>query len=135
MFRLRTETKRLRFEVELDERVPDCVVTDERKLRQILINLLGNAIKFTEQGHVLWRVRVEPTDTLVSRLLVDVDDSGPGIPASDRERIFDPFEQAAAGVRAGGTGLGLAISRQLARLLGRRRHGAERGGPGELFSR
>jgi len=118
MFRLRTETKRLRFEVELDERVPDCVVTDERKLRQILINLLGNAIKFTEQGHVLWRVRVEPTDTLVSRLLVDVDDSGPGIPASDRERIFDPFEQAAAGVRAGGTGLGLAISRQLARLLG-----------------
>jgi PAS domain S-box-containing protein len=118
MFRLRTETKRLRFEVELDERVPDCVVTDERKLRQILINLLGNAIKFTEQGHVRWRVRVATNDTVASRLLVDVDDSGPGIPVGDRERIFNPFEQAAAGVRAGGTGLGLAISRQFARLLG-----------------
>ena len=118
MFRLRTETKRLRFAVELDDGVPDYVVTDERKLRQILINLLGNAIKFTEQGHVLWRVWVKPTDASGFRLQVDVDDSGPGIAASDRERIFNPFEQAAAGGRAGGTGLGLAISRQFARLLG-----------------
>jgi PAS domain S-box-containing protein len=118
MFRLRTESKRLRFEVELDDAVPEYVVTDERKLRQILINLLGNAIKFTEQGHVLWRIRVEPADAVDSRLLIEVDDSGPGIPAGDRERIFNPFEQAAAGVRAGGTGLGLAISRQFARLLG-----------------
>jgi PAS domain S-box-containing protein len=118
MFRLRTESKRLRFEAEVDDGVPDSVVTDERKLRQILINLLGNAIKFTEQGHVLWRVRVEPSDNIASRLLVDVDDSGPGIAAGDRERIFNPFEQAAAGARAGGTGLGLAISRQFARLLG-----------------
>jgi PAS domain S-box-containing protein len=118
MFRLRTETKKLRFEVEVDQGVPDGVVTDERKLRQILINLLGNAIKFTEQGHVLWRMRVESSDTLPTRLLVDVDDSGPGIAASDRERIFNPFEQAAAGIRSGGTGLGLAISRQFARLLG-----------------
>jgi CheY-like chemotaxis protein len=118
MFRLRTESKRLGFEVEVPDEVPDTVVTDERKLRQILINLLGNAIKFTEQGHVLWRMRVESTDALAFRLVVDVDDSGPGIAASDRERIFDPFEQAAAGVRVGGTGLGLAISRQFARLLG-----------------
>jgi PAS domain S-box-containing protein len=118
MFRLRTESKRLRFEVEVPDEVPESVVTDERKLRQILINLLGNAIKFTEQGHVLWRMRVESTDALAFRLVVDVDDSGPGIAASDRERIFDPFEQAAAGVRVGGTGLGLAISRQFARLLG-----------------
>jgi PAS domain S-box-containing protein len=118
MFRLRTEAKSLRFEVTLDDGVPDAVVTDERKLRQILINLLGNAIKFTEQGHVLWRVWVDPIDTLASRLLIDVEDSGPGIPLVDRERIFNPFEQAAAGARAGGTGLGLAISRQFARLLG-----------------
>ncbi|HJX64064.1 MAG TPA: PAS domain S-box protein [Polyangia bacterium] len=118
MFRLRTESKRLSFEVEVPDEVPDTVVTDERKLRQILINLLGNAIKFTEQGHVLWRMRVESTEPLALRLLVDVDDSGPGIAASDHERIFDPFEQAAAGVRVGGTGLGLAISRQFARLLG-----------------
>jgi CheY-like chemotaxis protein len=61
---------------------------------------------------------VEHTDTLASRLLIDVRDSGPGIPVVDRERIFNPFEQAAAGARAGGTGLGLAISRQFARLLG-----------------
>jgi PAS domain S-box-containing protein len=118
MFRLRTEAKRLRFEVELDDGIPDSVVTDERKLRQILINLLGNAIKFTEQGTIVWRLRVVPTETLASRLLVDVDDSGPGIATADRERIFNPFEQAAAGARAGGTGLGLAISRQFARLLG-----------------
>ncbi len=118
MFRLRTEAKKLRFEVEVDDGVPDTVVTDERKLRQILINLLGNAIKFTEQGHVLWRVWVDPSDTLASHLFIDVDDSGPGISVVDRERIFNPFEQAAAGARAGGTGLGLAISRQFARLLG-----------------
>ena len=118
MFRLRTEVKKLRFEVQVDKGVPEYVVTDERKLRQILINLLGNAIKFTEQGHVIWTVRVAANDSDGLRLLIDVDDTGPGIAASDRERIFNPFEQAAAGTRAGGTGLGLAISRQLARLLG-----------------
>ena len=118
MFRLRTEAKKLRFEVQVDDGVPDRLVTDERKLRQILINLLGNAIKFTEHGHVLWRVRVEASNGAGARLLVDVEDSGPGIAVPDRERIFNPFEQAAAGARAGGTGLGLAISRQFARLLG-----------------
>jgi PAS domain S-box-containing protein len=118
MFRLRTEAKNLRFEVKVDDGVPDHLVTDERKLRQILINLLGNAIKFTEQGFVAMRVWAEMHDGAGSRLLIDVEDSGPGIPTTDRERIFNPFEQAAAGTRAGGTGLGLAISRQFARLLG-----------------
>ena len=118
MFRLRTEAKNLRFEVKVDDGVPDHLVSDERKLRQILINLLGNAIKFTEQGFVAIRVWTESHDGTGSRLLIDVEDSGPGIPTTDRERIFNPFEQAAAGTRAGGTGLGLAITRQFARLLG-----------------
>jgi PAS domain S-box-containing protein len=118
MFRLRTEAKNLRFEVKVDDGVPDRLVSDERKLRQILINLLGNAIKFTEHGFVSMRVWTEPHDGAGSRLLIDVEDSGPGIATGDRERIFNPFEQAAAGTRAGGTGLGLAISRQFARLLG-----------------
>ncbi|XJC77979.1 ATP-binding protein [Delftia tsuruhatensis] len=85
------------------------------RVQQILVNLLGNAVKFTERGHVLLRVRYEQ-----GVLQLDVHDTGIGIAAEKIHRIFDPFAQADASTtrRFGGTGLGTTISRQLAELMG-----------------
>ena len=119
IFRLRTNAKGLLFRVEIAENLPFVVRGDGDKLRQIFSNLLGNAIKFTERGHVIWRLRGERVSDGAWRLLVDVEDTGLGIPAADLGRIFDAFFQTAAGVRTGGgAGLGLAISRELVRLMG-----------------
>ena len=98
--------------------VPQAVEGDVGKIRQVLINLLGNALKFTARGHV--DLRVECTDGESGRLALRliVSDTGPGIDAKDHERIFGVFEQSGTGARAGGAGLGLAISRELARLMG-----------------
>jgi len=92
--------------------------SDDRALRQILINLVGNAIKFTEEGHV--RIRVQSDRTTSSPLAIEVEDTGIGIPADKLDVIFEPFQQAEVGTsrRFGGTGLGLAISRSLCQLLG-----------------
>ena len=89
--------------------------TDPTKLRQIIINLLGNAIKFTDAGEVTLRVAV-----VDDRVLFSVRDTGPGITAADLTRIFDPFTQVDQSLKRakGGTGLGLPVSRRLARLLG-----------------
>ena len=115
MFRLRAKEKRIEFSVESLGDVPRTVLADENKLRQVLINLLGNAVKFTERGSVVLRVRREEGD----RLQIDVEDTGPGISPEDRGRLFRYFEQAQAGRNsATGTGLGLAISREFARLMG-----------------
>jgi len=124
MFRSRAEAKKLQFSVERDESVPYCVMADEGKIRQVLINLLGNAIKFTAEGGVSMRVRaLSPASTSAEKaktlqLTVEVEDSGPGIPATDLTNIFTPFGQGEAGVLAGGTGLGLPISRSLAEIMG-----------------
>ncbi len=119
-----------------DTRAPLLVHGDEQKLRQVLINLLGNAVKFTEKGEVVLKVvaadvrrRIEQPvasesekDRLVTSSATwrfEVLDTGVGIAAEARERIFEPFHQGAAGVKAGGTGLGLAIAgRQLALMGG-----------------
>ena len=124
MFRSRAEAKNLQFSVERDESVPYCVMADEGKIRQVLINLLGNAIKFTAEGGVSMRVRaLSPASTSAEKaktlqLTVEVEDSGPGIPDTDLTNIFTPFGQGEAGVLAGGTGLGLPISRSLAKMMG-----------------
>ncbi|MGM0600347.1 MAG: CHASE domain-containing protein [Candidatus Rifleibacteriota bacterium] len=123
MFRSRAEAKNIQFLVELGENVPYYVLADEGKIRQILINLLGNAIKFTDSGGVSMRIRVEPTASLPAenektrRLIVEVEDSGPGIPDTDLTNIFAPFGQGEAGGLAGGTGLGLPISHRLAEMM------------------
>jgi signal transduction histidine kinase/ActR/RegA family two-component response regulator len=118
MFRLRTDDKQLRFSIKQSGDLPQYVVTDESKLRQVLINLLGNAVKFTAQGGIALRVQTRPSEGGL-RLVIEVEDTGPGIAPAEMERIFDPFEQTQAGRRAGsGTGLGLAISREFVRLMG-----------------
>ena len=124
MFRLRTDKKGLRLIVEWDESVPQHVIADEGKLRQIMVNLMGNAVKFTDTGEVKVRVHADsfadkPLKGVEKlRLSVEVEDSGPGIPEEDVDRIFDVFQQSKSGVQAGGTGLGLSISRDFVRMLG-----------------
>ncbi len=124
IFRSRAEAKGLQLLIELNENVPVYVTTDEGKLRQILVNLLGNAVKFTESGGVAIRVRAEDVNENVTgnnsviRLVVEVEDSGPGISEEDMAKLFIPFQQATGSARIGGTGLGLAISRRLVEMLG-----------------
>jgi signal transduction histidine kinase/CheY-like chemotaxis protein len=110
----RASRKGLTFETDVAPEVPAGIITDGAKLRQILVNLLGNAVKFTEEGGVTLRVREHPSGLL----RFDVIDTGVGIDSQELEEIFDPFKQVEAGKVAGGTGLGLAISRQLAEALG-----------------
>ena len=118
MFRLRAESKGLGFTVTVALGVPAVLLADEKKIRQILINLLGNAIKFTVKGSIRCGVAVRRKADGALWLAVDVEDTGPWVPAIDGERIFQAFEQTKTGVDAGGTGLGLAISREFARLMG-----------------
>ena len=93
--------------------VPRCVRTDATKLRQCLVNIAGNAAKFTERGYIELRVRVEG-----DRLVFEVQDTGVGMTPSEIDELFQPFKQAKAGRAAGGTGLGLAISERLIKKLG-----------------
>ncbi len=115
--RPKAREKRLTLELGGIDAVPAAVIGDAAKLRQILINLLGNAVKFTEQGSVALHVSV-PTAGVVRFI---VSDTGPGIAERDLSRIFEPFQQAgnaAQQARQGGTGLGLSIARRLVQLLG-----------------
>ncbi len=118
MFRLRMERKGLTFAVERSPEVPRYLVADEPKIRQILINLIGNAAKFTQAGGVLVRVWSRPPEDGKVRLFAGVEDTGPGIQERDLPRLFQQFEQTQAGRQAGGTGLGLAISRGFSLLMG-----------------
>ena len=117
MFKLRAKSKGLSLTVKLCDDLPAAVVSDESKIRQIFINLLGNAVKFTELGQITWHIRISDGPQ-GRRLITDVQDTGPGIDKMDLDLLFDKFVQASQGVRAGGTGLGLAISREFAHLLG-----------------
>ncbi len=106
--------KGLDLELTATPAVPSYLEADDRKLGQVLVNLLGNAVKFTARGHV--HARIEHAD---GRLLVVVSDTGPGIAAEEQARLFQAFGQGAAGgASAEGTGLGLYISQSLARLMG-----------------
>lgn len=119
MFKVRTKEKNLLFTVELADDLPRYLLADVGKLRQILINLLGNAVKFTEQGGIALRVSSGNREEGGLRLFVEVEDTGVGIAPEDLGKVFEYFEQADAGVASGGgTGLGLAISREYARLMG-----------------
>ena len=119
MFRVRTDEKKLSFSVETIGDVPQFIVTDINKLRQVFINVLGNAVKFTEQGGIGLRVRADREGATGPRLRVEIEDTGPGISPDDQDKLFRHFEQTKTGQQAGtGTGLGLAISREFVRLMG-----------------
>jgi signal transduction histidine kinase/CHASE2 domain-containing sensor protein/DNA-binding NarL/FixJ family response regulator len=140
MMRVKALAKGLTLSFERLPNVPQYITTDENKLRQVLLNLLGNAIKFTMQGHVLLRVNVddrngkpspredtpsqtEPQPLLPSppiiRLFFEVEDTGPGIAPEEIHNLFRPFVQTTTGRQANeGTGLGLTISRKFVSLMG-----------------
>ncbi len=120
MMRRPAEEKGLKLTLEYRSPLPRSIRTDPYRLRQILINLVGNAIKFTSQGSVRIVAQLIPPSSSKPALAVDVIDTGVGISPEKLEMIFQPFVQADSSTtrRFGGTGLGLAISRHLAQLLG-----------------
>ncbi|MCC5824321.1 MAG: PAS domain-containing protein [Phycisphaerales bacterium] len=116
---VRAEAKRVRLDAVLSAPVPDTIVIDPTRLRQILMNLLGNAVKFTECGSITLRIGREQAGG-EDRLLIDIEDTGPGITEDQHGRLFCKFSQADASLtrRHGGTGLGLVLSKRFANLMG-----------------
>jgi signal transduction histidine kinase/DNA-binding NarL/FixJ family response regulator len=134
MFDSSTDAKGLHFEIIGIDDLPQYVATDEAKLRQVLINLLGNAVKFTDQGGVIMRVDVEEAAAERMRLTVEVEDTGVGIAEDEMDKVFAYFEQTASGrAKKSGTGLGLAISRDYVRMMGGDITVASREGKGSTF--
>lgn len=119
MLQIKVQLKELELIVERDPDLPQFVHTDEKKLYQVLVNLLGNAIKFTKQGSITLRVRSEQTEKTSYHLCFEVEDTGVGIASTEIDKLFKVFVQAQAGNNLSqGTGLGLAISQKLVQLMG-----------------
>lgn len=142
MFSLRAKEKGLKLSFEVQESAPQNVLVDEDKLRQIIVNLLGNAIKFTKTGSISVRVWAETTenherdiskDSDNLNLLIEVEDTGVGIASEYKARIFDAFCQGGEENIASGTGLGLAISKNLVELMGGRLAVESQLGEGSAF--
>ncbi len=120
LFTVSAEEKHLRFITVIGDNVPRNLIGDTLRLQQILINLLGNAIKFTNQGTVTLTITLQQLDQSQARLLFCVTDTGIGMSSSDYDKLFKPFSQVDSTItrRFGGTGLGLAISDNLLQLMG-----------------
>lgn len=119
LWRARAAAKGLDLRLEVDDRAPQMVVLDPLRLKQILSNLISNAVKFTDEGAVVLRLSVGEHNG-AETLVFEVVDSGAGIPPEVAQRLFEAFEQGDAGTtrKHGGSGLGLAISRRLAVMMG-----------------
>ena len=126
----KAESKGLSFRVKISAEVPRGIVTDPIKLRQMLINLLGNSVKFTPEGAVSLRVSEVPKGVLT----FEIEDTGIGIGEEKLADIFEPFKQAEGGESEGGTGLGLAISRRIAEALGGSLTATSEFGEGSCFT-
>jgi signal transduction histidine kinase/CheY-like chemotaxis protein/HPt (histidine-containing phosphotransfer) domain-containing protein len=131
----RAEEKGVDLIVDLDPAIPDGLVGDAVRLRQILLNLMGNAVKFTEAGHVALRVTALETTGQTLRLRFDVADTGIGLTASQQARLFQAFVQADSSTarKYGGTGLGLSICQRLAEMMGGRIGVESEAGKGSTF--
>ncbi|NEO27816.1 MAG: response regulator [Kamptonema sp. SIO4C4] len=135
MFLLRTQEQGLNWIIDCAEDVPRYLYTDDQKLRQILINLLSNALKFTQKGQITLRVKLlDQTDQQV-HLLLQVEDTGLGISPPELDQLFTAFGQTKSGrERQEGTGLGLAISREFVELMGGEMQVESELGVGSTFS-
>ena len=139
MFQLKAEAKGLALKFEDGANVPQYICADEGKLRQVLINLIGNAIKFTEAGHIIVRTEVSPLPpqppSPYQTLIFSVEDTGAGIAPNELEALFEPFVQTETG-RASrqGTGLGLPISQKFVQLMGGNIQVSSIPGQGSTFS-
>jgi signal transduction histidine kinase len=132
----RAQSQSLTLHVAVREDVPDALLGDAHRLRQVLVNLVGNAIKFTDQGSVVVEVVVQSRDDAAVELCFRVADTGIGIAEDKRDIIFHAFEQGDASLarRYGGTGLGLAIAAELVQLMGGRIWVDSELGKGSVFS-
>jgi len=119
MFASQAEEKGLTLDIEVSSRVPEVLIGDSLRIRQILVNLVGNSLKFTHQGGISVEIRGEREENLF-RLTCEVRDTGIGIAADRQKTVFNSFVQADNSItrKYGGTGLGLSISRELCRLMG-----------------
>ena len=131
---IRAEAKHLSLAVECEPPLPEKFETDPRRLRQVLVNLIGNALKFTDQGRVVLRVTGRP-DPRGLRVRFEIQDTGIGISEEEMARLFQPFAQADASTarRYGGTGLGLSICKHLVELLDGEIGAQSRPGEGSTF--
>jgi PAS domain S-box-containing protein len=136
MMSVRAKEKGIELRHEIKPKVPARLTGDPDRLRQVLINLLGNALKFTAKGQVIVRVQSDPEDHQAGTLLFSVTDTGIGIPSDKLDLIFESFTQADASTtrRYGGTGLGLAISKRLVELMKGRIWAENRPGGGTTFN-
>jgi len=147
MLRLKAQSKGLKLTFECATTVPKYVKADQIKLRQVLINLLGNAIKFTEEGNVCLRVKIKAGESrnnaekeIVNNpssffLQFEVEDTGPGIAPEEFDKLFEAFGQTATGLKSGqGTGLGLPISKKFVQLMGGELTASSKQGQGAKFT-
>jgi PAS domain S-box-containing protein len=135
LFRLKAIDQKIAFRLDRSPDLPKLVHTDEMKLRQVLINLLDNAFKFTDRGYVTLRAalaeplpstRSQPSEPITqpqlsqipTRIQFEIEDSGSGIDITDQQKLFEAFSQTQRGQQKSGTGLGLTISREFVRLMG-----------------
>jgi len=130
MFELQAHAKGIAFVAEVDAQAPELVRADEKRLRQILLNLLANAVKFTSAGRVVFRLRFAREIALF-----EIEDTGPGMPPDELARVFEPFARGSAAGQAGsvGTGLGLTISKMLTELMGGEMTVDSQPGRGSIF--
>jgi signal transduction histidine kinase/CheY-like chemotaxis protein len=135
LFNALAAAKHLRLSVALDPSLPPVILGDAVRLRQILVNLLGNAVKFTERGEISLTGSARLCGDGYHEIRFAVRDTGPGIPKEDQSRIFESFSQADASINRthGGTGLGLAISRSLAEQMGGKMEVVSEPGCGSTF--
>jgi len=143
IFSLRIREKNLAFSMNMDPELPDLLFIDEGKVRQIIFNLIGNALKFTDDGDISVRInalnrnRLTGTDGNYEEridLNIEIEDSGPGIPEAHQHRIFESFFQIQETSHLGGTGLGLNISRHLVELMNGTISLRSEAGRGSLFT-
>ncbi|WP_347985805.1 transporter substrate-binding domain-containing protein [Methylomonas sp. AM2-LC] len=120
IFMMALRKKNLDLILEIDANIPDSLMLDLTRLRQVLFNLIGNAVKFTEQGYIRVRAKTANENPIRSHLdlLIEIEDTGIGIPGNEQESVFSEFTQLDSPDQQSGTGLGLSISRRLVELMG-----------------
>lgn len=134
IFKERTHSKQLQFLLEVSDSILRYIIVDENKLRQIFINLIGNAVKFTDKGGIAVRIRIDKVNES-SYLYVEIEDSGPGIAENELNMLFKHFVQTSSGIEKGsGSGLGLALSKELAVLMGGDVSVTSQVGKGSIFT-
>ena len=135
LFRANAEAKGVELSLDLELGVADWVLADSQRLKQVLLNLVGNAIKFTEHGRVCLRLEPKGADDSSAQVRFEVSDSGIGIPERAMADLFQPFHQVVgkANLRPEGTGLGLAISQRIAQAMGTRIVAESKAGQGSVF--